>query len=237
MYDILNNQHDILFSASIIRSSAGESADDSLHPLLNTAPYPLYPSLSTPSNSEPLYSQLLLPYELEYAPYEPPAKGVGGPAAPDDIYVSVIGGQPSFPIADFNSSLPIADPLAAFRDNSELKAIYNQFRPLVAERAEPAAVPTADSAAVATDEEAVVGERQDYGASGYANAFQSVPLSYLRQEVTYSFYRGNSIGIVLLSSHWVQPSLIEVQEVENFIEVQSVSLVGLLCTGNNYCKR
>jgi hypothetical protein len=73
-------------------------------PLIDHVPYPLYPALSTPSNpsSEPLYSQLLLPYELEYAPYEPPAKGVGGPAAPDDIYVSVIGGQPSFPIAVFN---------------------------------------------------------------------------------------------------------------------------------------
>jgi hypothetical protein len=82
----------------------------------------------------------------------------------------------SVSVGDFNSSLPIPDPLAVLRDSSstELKAIYNQFRPILDNEQQPE--PSVK------EEQVVIGDRQEYG--GYASsAFQSVPISYLRREV------------------------------------------------------
>jgi hypothetical protein len=175
------------------RLAAAESADDGLHPV-NSAPYTQTYAVpnadesadNAESSAHPLYHQQLLSYEQEFPAYEAyKVSNAGGPS-PDDVYVPVIGAKSvTLPIADFNTSLPIPDPLAVLRDSSsaELKAIYNQFRPII----EQTPVETA-ATATATDEAdpavAAASDRHEYGASSYAYAFQSVPLSYLRKEVT-----------------------------------------------------
>ena len=134
-------------------------------------------SLSSPSLSPyPFYPQLPLSDEQEFPAYEVK----GGPYAAD----SAVIGANLVSDADFNSSLPIPDPLAVLRDSSsaELKAIYSQFRPILDDEEQQPAVAVAPPPVVVKVE--TVAERQgDYGYT-YTSAFQSVPISYLRREVT-----------------------------------------------------
>ena len=162
----------------LYRPAAGESADDSLHPRGDTAPYLGHPasSLSSPSLSPyPFYPQLPLSYEQEFPAYEVK----GGPYAAD----SAVIGANLLSDADFNSSLPIPDPLAVLRDSSsaELKAIYSQFRPILDDEEQQQPAVAVAPPPVVVKVETVAERLGDYG---YTSAFQSVPISYLRREVT-----------------------------------------------------
>ena len=133
-------------------------------------------SVPSPTNRfspYPFYPQLPLSYEQEFPAYEVK----GGPYAAD----SAVIGANFVSAADFNSSLPIPDPLAVLRDSSsaELKAIYSQFRPILDDEEQPAVADAPPPVVVKVE---TVAERQ--GDYGYTSAFQSVPISYLRREVT-----------------------------------------------------